>query len=229
MSGLASRHRWLFVALGLAALAGWAQPAAAQQPIATQQPAATQQVPELPPPPPSLTPSLPVPMELPARRPLFSPPPMEELRRQAMPESLQFPNTELKEGLVPMDVAQELFDRGAGQPPATRGDDWLVTQYQWEAPGICHRPLYFEDVMLERHGHGCHPLVDPGLSAGRFFLTIPALPYRMWQDPSYRVASTLGHFRAGSPAPAVYQLPPWDTGAAAFSAGVATGIIFVVP
>ena len=51
--------------------------------------------------------------------------------------------------------------------------------YAWTASGLCHKPLYFEDVQLERYGHMAGPWVQPFASCADFFLTIPILPYKM--------------------------------------------------
>jgi hypothetical protein len=48
--------------------------------------------------------------------------------------------------------------------------------------GFCHRPLYFEDVALERYGRS-HGMAQPFISAGKFFATVPLLPYKMVQQP----------------------------------------------
>jgi len=37
--------------------------------------------------------------------------------------------------------------------------------YTWTASGLCHKPLYFEDVQLERYGHMAGPFVQPLASA----------------------------------------------------------------
>ena len=67
---------------------------------------------------------------------------------------------------------------------------------------FCHRPLYFEEINLERYGYGCGWCLQPGASAAHFFGTVPALPYLMTVDCPHECIYTLGHYRPGS-------CPPW--------------------
>ena len=52
------------------------------------------------------------------------------------------------------------------------------------ASQVCYRPLYFEDKRTERFGHYV-PLVQPFMSAGRFYGDALILPYRLWQTPPW--------------------------------------------
>ena len=49
----------------------------------------------------------------------------------------------------------------------------------WQATEFWHRPLYFDDVPLERYGQMHHPLIQPWLSGVHFFGNVPLLPYKM--------------------------------------------------
>ena len=63
--------------------------------------------------------------------------------------------------------SQGVFD-AQGHRPAHRGDGWLaLIHYCWFASfsDLRHRPLYFEDAMLERNGQTRHPLIQPMASA----------------------------------------------------------------
>ena len=57
------------------------------------------------------------------------------------------------------------------------GDDlfmprmWCETTYTWKASALCHKPLYFEQVQMERYGHTLGPLLDPIISGAHFFGT----------------------------------------------------------
>jgi hypothetical protein len=107
-----------------------------------------------------------------------------------------------KEGDMPPDCAIDQFpasDRrfGAQQRP------WPATMLNWEAVAICHKPLYFEDVALERYGQThCH-LLQPLISGAQFYATFPLLPYKMALDPPHQCDYNLGYYRPGSPAPCV--------------------------
>lgn len=103
---------------------------------------------------------------------------------------------------------------------------WSVTR--WAAANTYSNPRYFEDVMLERHGHERWGHLQPLASGMRFFTTIPMLPYKMAIKPPCDCEYTMGYYRTGSCAPALYQRPPWDRKAILVeSAAVATGMIIV--
>jgi hypothetical protein len=105
---------------------------------------------------------------------------------------------------------------------------WPLSCHAWEAPAVCHRPLYFEEINLERHGY-THGIAQPLVSAAHFFGTIPALPYLMAAEPSRRCVYTLGHDRPGSCAPYRLYRPPLSLRGAAAEAAVVTGLILAVP
>ncbi len=69
--------------------------------------------------------------------------------------------------------------------------------FAWTASGLCHKPLYFEDVQLERYGHMCGPWLQPFASGANFFLTIPILPYKMGLELPNECMFTLGYYRPG--------------------------------
>ena len=50
------------------------------------------------------------------------------------------------------------------------------TLFAWKASSLCHKPLYFEDVELERYGQTCSPLFQPIISAAKFYLRCPFCP-----------------------------------------------------
>jgi hypothetical protein len=100
--------------------------------------------------------------------------------------------------------------------------------YTWTASGLCHKPLYFEDVQLERYGHMAGPWVQPFASAAHFFATIPILPYKMGLEPPLECMYTLGYYRPGSCAPYLFDPIPLSLRGAVFEAGgwVAGALMF---
>lgn len=99
----------------------------------------------------------------------------------------------------------------------------------WAPASICHYPLYFEDVMLERHGHQKFCRLQPLISGARFFATLPVLPYKQaLQGPSESIY-TLGNYRPGTPTPALKQRLPWDRNAAAVEAFSLGGLFWAAP
>ena len=92
------------------------------------------------------------------------------------------------------------------------------TTFTWKATGTCHKPLYFEDVQLERYGHSWNPVVQPFMSAAHFFVSVPLLPYKMGLNPPNECMYTLGYYRPGSCAPYMIEPIPLSLRAAAFEA-----------
>ncbi len=118
------------------------------------------------------------------------------------------------------------YDHSEEQPPQRL---WNPTNYHWMASGLHHNPLYFEDVQLERYGHSWGPYLQPVISGGRFFLTIPVLPYKMGLKPPAECVYTLGHYRPGNCAPYMLDPLPLSVRAALFEAGVWTGGVALIP
>jgi hypothetical protein len=101
--------------------------------------------------------------------------------------------------------------------------------YTWTASGLCHKPLYFEDVQLERYGHMAGPWVQPFASGAHFFATIPILPYKMGLEPPGECMYTLGYYRPGSCAPYLFDPIPLSVRGALFEAGAWVGGCFMFP
>jgi hypothetical protein len=106
---------------------------------------------------------------------------------------------------------------------------WTGFDYYWDATCLCHRPLYFEEINLERYGYGCGWCLQPAASAAHFFGTVPALPYLAAVDCPHECIYTLGHYRPGSCPPWRHHWPPCDPLAVAAEGGVLTGLIFLIP
>jgi hypothetical protein len=83
----------------------------------------------------------------------------------------------------------------------------------WVAPVFCHQPLYFEDTMLERHGHEKYPKLTPMLSGARFYTTAFFSPYLAVLRPPLKDISNAGHYRPGSAAPGIRERAPYDPAA----------------
>ena len=139
-------------------------------------------------------------------------------------------NIVLPSGLLPKDHAALCWaERNAIGGPFAAIRGWPVMPYYWDAPCLCYRPLYFEEINLERHGYGCCACIQPAISAAHFFGTIPALPYCMAEHCPCGCEYTLGHYRPGSCPPWRHHWPSCKPIAAAAEAGVVTGLIFAIP
>ena len=134
-------------------------------------------------------------------------------------------------GEMPPDLAARLLTQ---QTPACCGNcrrDWSCFCFHWESSGLCHQPLYFEETNLERYGYSPRGLrlLQPFLSAGNFFLTVPLLPYKMAVQPPRQGIYVLGQYRPGSPVPYRVIRPQFRLIGVVAEAAVISGLIMLIP
>jgi len=130
-------------------------------------------------------------------------------------------------GRLPTDYAMTALPAQRIVAPLQTSDGaW--TGFHWEAPGTRHRPLYFENVPLERHGYSLG-LAQPFASAAHFVGNAAILPYRMAAEPPSDSIYTLGHERPGTPTPLRYYRPPLSVRGGMAQAGTVVGLIFLLP
>jgi hypothetical protein len=112
---------------------------------------------------------------------------------------------------------------------AYAGRNFVPSAMQWKASGLCHKPLYFEEVQLERYGHELGPVLQPLVSSAHFFGNIAVLPYKMGIHPAHECQYALGYYRPGDCAP--YMLPPVPISlrGAAAQAAVVVGGAAIIP
>ena len=79
--------------------------------------------------------------------------------------------------------------------------DFTMLTYTWTASGQCHKPLYFENVALERYGHSAGPIKQQFWSAAHFFGSAIVLPYSMGLYPPNECRYALGYYEPGDCAP----------------------------
>ena len=102
-------------------------------------------------------------------------------------------------GELPPDLAAMHFAKApVVSAESVSGREWLNYAYFWQAPALCHRPLYFEEPNLERYGHTSRFLTQPFLSGAHFFSSVPALPLKMAIERPHTCRYTLGNGRPGS-------------------------------
>jgi hypothetical protein len=109
------------------------------------------------------------------------------------------------------------------------GRTFVPSAMQWKASGLCHKPLYFEEVQLERYGHELGPVLQPIVSTAHFFGNVAVLPYKMGIHPPGECQYALGYYRPGNCAP--YMLPPVPLSlrGAAVQAGAVVGATAIIP
>jgi hypothetical protein len=168
----------------------------------------------------------PIPAQSPAMNRATGCPSDEDAQRQF--RSLEDIRVELRsEGKeVPTDCSQSVFQGtrpGIALSPS-------ITEFHWAPANFSHQPLYFDDTPLERYGQSVAPHLQPIISGGRFFLTLPIMPYKLGVDHPYDCVTILGHYRPGVCAPCVMQVPPpLQCSAALLEAGTAVGIALLIP
>jgi len=99
----------------------------------------------------------------------------------------------------------------------------------WKASGLCHKPLYFEEVQLERYGHTAGPVLQPVLSGAHFFMNIATLPYQMGMSPPNECEYALGYYRPGSCAPWLLPPVPLSVRGGLMQAGAIVGGVYLIP
>ncbi|AMV33437.1 hypothetical protein VN12_15025 [Pirellula sp. SH-Sr6A] len=107
--------------------------------------------------------------------------------------------------------------------------NFIATTMTWKASGACHKPLYFEEVQLERYGHEWGPWAQPAISSLNFFKNVAVLPYKMGIHPMNECQYSLGYYRPGSCAPWTVGPVPISLRGAAVQAAAVTGAVFALP
>jgi hypothetical protein len=103
------------------------------------------------------------------------------------------------------------------------------TTVAWKASGLCHKPLYFEEIQLERSGHEYGPILQPALSTVHFFKNIAFLPYKMGIHPPHECQYALGHYRPGNCAPWSIEPVPLSLRGLAVQGAAITGGVLMLP
>ena len=101
--------------------------------------------------------------------------------------------------------------------------------FHWRPSLVFHHPLYFEQAMLERHGHSRFGYLQPIASGVRFYSTIALYPYLRTLRPPCECHYALGQYRAGTCAPLLKDHVPWDKRAAAVETLSAGGFFWAAP
>ena len=105
--------------------------------------------------------------------------------------------------------------------------NWSPQTVTWHASSLCHKPLYFENVQLERYGHSHGPFLQPAVSSLHFFKQLFFLPYNTAINPPNECQYALGFYRPGNCAPWLKDPFPISLSGASRQALVYTGIGFL--
>jgi hypothetical protein len=168
---------------------------------------------------------LPEPVETPAFRPGEGEVNIDRFTRRLTEVPLDIRNTA---GTMPEDVSLAAFPEApiASVPgPAPGRAEVPVAYSPWT---ICFRPLYFEEVRLERYGD-THGILQPAISGAHFFGSVVALPYKMTVRPPRSCECSNGFSRPGDcPLPG-YGRHELRADAALVEAAVVAGIAVALP
>ena len=113
--------------------------------------------------------------------------------------------------------------------PQYQSRQWEPSKITWKASNLMHKPLYFEEVNLERYGHTAGPILQPVISSAHFFANIAVLPYKMGVHLPNECQYALGYYRPGDCAPWITQPVPLSLRGALFQAGAVTGAVLLIP
>jgi len=117
-----------------------------------------------------------------------------------------------------------LIEQAAYQPRS-----WQHSKVTWKASNLCHKPLYFEEVNLERYGHTAGPFAQPLISSAHFFVNIAVLPYKMGVHAPSECQYTLGYYRPGNCAPWIVPPVPISLRGGLYQAAAMTGAFWLIP
>ncbi len=121
-----------------------------------------------------------------------------------------------------------LRELGTHHQPTGTSRPWTIQSAKYAASGFCHRPLYFEEINLERYGHNFGPVIQPFVSAAAFYGRVPLMPYMMAADHPWDCQYTLGHYRPGNCVPFRVSHLPRSTPGTLLEAGIITGLFFAI-
>ncbi len=99
-----------------------------------------------------------------------------------------------KGDVVPEEALPEDCNRYLSIPVVYASSDLLMARGRgllrcWRGAQFCHRPLYFEDLCLERWGV-CHGCFQPAISGIKFFGTALLLSVKMWHQSPHSYVRT---------------------------------------
>jgi hypothetical protein len=157
--------------------------------------------------------------------------PMQNRELTIRVQAVSIAREKIGNGLVPKSGSSRSTEQVLLPTGISRGMQY--TRVCWRASNIRHFPLYFEDAMLERHGHTrCFlgfEVAQSLVSGAKFFGTIPLLPYLGTLRPRTDCIYALGHYRPGSCAPCLRDNIPYDAKAAIVESASAAAFFWGVP
>lgn len=132
------------------------------------------------------------------------------------------------QGELPTDLAAAAFAASAEADEELAHAGRPETSVSWTPWTLCYRPLYFEEVALERYGStvGC---IQPGVSAVHFFFGVGLLPYKIVSRFPTSCQCSNGFARCGDAPPPGYIDNQIHPDAAVIEAALLAGIVLALP
>jgi hypothetical protein len=165
----------------------------------------------------------------PSRSPVVEPA-IESQREKIVLPALSVPNTSprLSPGVLPDDMVSGRLPEPIALPFGSDRFGYSASHWKtWNAPVYCQQPTYFEDTMLEDHGHERFPCLQPVVSGVRFYSTAAFLPYLSYVNPPLQNSYSAGSYRPGAAAPCLRQRAPYDKAALRFQLLTTGATVFV--
>ena len=108
---------------------------------------------------------------------------------------------------LPPDAARDYFARQLPIiPPGIPYSPWMQDSSYGPALNFCYRPLFFEEVNLERYGHSWGVL-QPAVSVAKFYGNAALVPYRVVAQHPCECTYHDHLYRPGARAPREIQVP----------------------
>lgn len=107
------------------------------------------------------------------------------------------------------------------------GRNWVPQTFTWKASSLCHKPLFFENIQLERYGHSHGPFLQPVQSVAHFFTSLVTLPYQTSIHPPNECQYALGYYRPGNCAPWLKDPIPISLDGFKRQLEISTGMAFI--
>jgi hypothetical protein len=131
-------------------------------------------------------------------------------------------------GAMPDDVSASAFPETPIPSESGPAPDRVEVPVAYSPWTICFRPLYFEEVALERYGDS-HGFLQPAISGAHFFGSVVAMPYKMTVRPPRSCECSNGFSRPGDCPLAGYGEHVLRADAALVEAAVVAGIAVALP
>src|SRR5690606_15985629 len=129
----------------------------------------------------------------------------------------------------PESLANHYFEQQQAFPRAVDATSyWSSFPSYTPSLDFCYRPLYFEQVNVERYGYSLG-ILQPAASAVHFFGSVPLLPYKLGSRPPCLGPYLPQLALPGDPAPVGFRRPRLSVRGGVFQAASIVGLSYLIP